>query len=332
MPDLSVLMATYNRAEVLRQTLESMCALDREGLDVEFVIIDNNSKDHTGEVIDAFKDRLPIRHLFQAKQGKSAALNLALDTVELGEIVIFTDDDVIPCHDWLTKIQLSCSKYRDFDIFGGPIPLVWPPDVAVPTWARIASKHGAGFVFSHLDLGEQDLAFPQHVHPAGANAWIRGDILYKERFSELLGPGEARAHGEDLMYVKALRAKGHKALYVGAARVGHLVNPELFNKVQTKKRAVKAGRMGPIFHGLSHRSLFDRAPVLWFVLRLISIARYGFAALLLGVPIPNNGLFLRSLRARWYFGLNMEQLRIGWTSYRQERASATRKGEGSCPK
>ena len=49
--DISVLIATYNRAEIIRQTLESMTGLDREGISIEFVVVDNNSSDHTKEVI-----------------------------------------------------------------------------------------------------------------------------------------------------------------------------------------------------------------------------------------------------------------------------------------
>lgn len=45
--DISVIIATHNRAAMLRETLESMIRLDREGLSDEFVVVDNNSSDHT---------------------------------------------------------------------------------------------------------------------------------------------------------------------------------------------------------------------------------------------------------------------------------------------
>ena len=47
--DISVVIATHNRAEILRQTLESMAKLNRDNLSVEFVIVDNNSTDRTKE-------------------------------------------------------------------------------------------------------------------------------------------------------------------------------------------------------------------------------------------------------------------------------------------
>jgi len=38
--DITVLIPTYNRAEGLRETLEAMCQVDRDGLAVEFVVIE----------------------------------------------------------------------------------------------------------------------------------------------------------------------------------------------------------------------------------------------------------------------------------------------------
>ena len=148
---MSILIATYNRAEVLRHTLEAMCALDRKGVDVEFVVIDNNSSDNTSDVADSFKERLPIQHLFQPRQGKSAALNLALDAGNLGDIVVFTDDDVVPPSDWLNRIVCSCEHNADYDVFGGPICLIFPQGVRIPSWA--CSKY-AQYLWGGFDCGK----------------------------------------------------------------------------------------------------------------------------------------------------------------------------------
>ena len=115
--DISILIATYNRADILRQTLENMTCLDRDGLSVEFVVVDNNSSDHTKEVIESFTDRLPIRYLFGAKPGKSRALNRALDKVPLGKIIVFTDDDIVPHKDWLTAIVSISNRWPDYSVF-----------------------------------------------------------------------------------------------------------------------------------------------------------------------------------------------------------------------
>lgn len=103
--NISVLVATYNRADVLRETLEAFTELDREGLSVEFVVIDNNSGDHTKSVVKSFSGRLPLVYLFQPIPGKNRALNKALDEIQLGEVIVFTDDDVRPANNWLPTIM-----------------------------------------------------------------------------------------------------------------------------------------------------------------------------------------------------------------------------------
>ena len=57
--DISVIIATHNRDSVLDETLQGMERLDRSGINVEFVIVDNNSSDKTKDVVMRFSERLP---------------------------------------------------------------------------------------------------------------------------------------------------------------------------------------------------------------------------------------------------------------------------------
>src|SRR5687768_2828620 len=94
--NISILIATHNRAKILRRTMKAMEALVRAGVSVEWVIVDNNSSDETRLVVESFRERLPLRYLFEPRPGKNYALNKALSEVELGDVVVFTDDDVTP--------------------------------------------------------------------------------------------------------------------------------------------------------------------------------------------------------------------------------------------
>ena len=98
--NISVIIPTYNRAETLRQTLGNITRVDGNGLSVELVVVNNNSSDHTKDVAAAFSDRLSIVYLFEPKPGKNCALNKVLNEIRLGELVVFTDDDVKPNPDW----------------------------------------------------------------------------------------------------------------------------------------------------------------------------------------------------------------------------------------
>lgn len=313
MPDMSVLIATYNRAEVLRQTLEAMCRVDREGLDVEFVIIDNNSKDHTTEVIKPFKDRLPIRHLFQPRQGKSTALNLALDTVELGDIVVFIDDDVVPHRDWLNQVARACKEFPDTGVFGWRIRLIWPDNLDIPQWAF---RKDMQWLFNPRDLGNDAYPYAESENPPGANTWVRRALCVSHRFDETRGPGGAYAPGEDSLFVKTLIENGHNAGYVGSAEVGHLVQPRLLTAAEVRRRASKYGRHIALKTGLSRESFFLRHPYLWLAMRLISIVRYWSATCIFSIPLPFEWFFLTAVSAPRSLGLNLAQFRMAWLRLR----------------
>src|ERR1700749_4624022 len=97
---ITVGICTFNRAESLRRTLDSLVAMEvPQDVAWEVVIVNNNSTDHTEEVIDAFRDRLSVRREFEPRPGKSNALNRAIDAAE-GDYILWTDDDVVVDAGW----------------------------------------------------------------------------------------------------------------------------------------------------------------------------------------------------------------------------------------
>ena len=103
MLSVSVIVCTYNRSSVLADTLESFLHLRvPEGVGWELLVVDNNSKDQTREVVEGFAGRLPLRYLFEPRQGKTCALNLALKEAK-GDLLLFTDDDVRLDPGWLAS-------------------------------------------------------------------------------------------------------------------------------------------------------------------------------------------------------------------------------------
>src|SRR5512143_2106657 len=116
-PDISIIIASYNRARDLCRTLEGMTKLQNEGIAFEVVVVDNSSTDQTKAVVESFSGRLPLKYLFEARSGKNRALNAALDKVKLGKIIVFTDDDVDVSPDWLVIIQSVCDRWSDCSVF-----------------------------------------------------------------------------------------------------------------------------------------------------------------------------------------------------------------------
>ncbi len=295
---ISVLLPTFNRAESLKATLGHLARLDRSNLEVEFVVIDNNSSDHTKRVIESFKGRMPLRPLFQRKPGKNAALNVALKKGGLGGVIVFTDDDVLPQRDWLVQIALACRRQPDYDVFGGKTYVVWPSE-SVPAWATSSAIIGWGFA-SNEDLGDWEGPYPAKRYPVGFNYWVRKEAMGNRRFNESLGPAPAaRIIGDETAFQMDLQRAGHKILYCSRAVVGHCVQPELLTVEGMYRRARSAGRSAPHVAGLRRQKLFDTHPFCWRVLRYASLLRHGALYLLaLFHPKHTTGIEARILALR----------------------------------
>ena len=70
MEDLTVLIATRDRAASLTETLEGLAAADASGIEVGIRVVDNGTDGATRSVADAFQPRLSVRYLYEPVAGK----------------------------------------------------------------------------------------------------------------------------------------------------------------------------------------------------------------------------------------------------------------------
>src|ERR1700722_14629654 len=98
----SIIISSSNRATALEKTLRALGEVFiPTGWDAELIVVDNASKDHTADVVRASQlKNFKVRYLYESRMGKSNALNTGL-AVAQGEVLLFTDDDVVPARDWL---------------------------------------------------------------------------------------------------------------------------------------------------------------------------------------------------------------------------------------
>ncbi len=73
---ISIIICTYNRAELLNETIKSLLNQTVEVSHYEIIIVNNNSTDNTAEIVRGFIDRYNnIRIVLESKQGLSHARN-----------------------------------------------------------------------------------------------------------------------------------------------------------------------------------------------------------------------------------------------------------------
>jgi glycosyltransferase involved in cell wall biosynthesis len=232
--DVSVVICTRNRAESLHETLACLTAADRRELAVEIVVVDNGSTDPTRGVAESFAGGFRLRYLFEATTGtygKSHALNCALATGGLGEIVAVLDDDMNVAKDWYHGVMALSRRWPDASFFTGRSYVIWPSG-PVPTWA--GDPKVVGWLCSVLDNGEKD-------HPLRSGRWFSGNQFWFR--SGVLGP--ARRFSDtwftEPQFMLQLVEDGYYGVSGPDARAGHRIQPRLLNPTVAMARSVQTG-------------------------------------------------------------------------------------------
>jgi glycosyltransferase involved in cell wall biosynthesis len=101
----SVIIPTYNRAEILQECLDALYRQSVGKVDYEVIVVDDGSTDNTNEVVAAFKKKNKnLTYLKQKNQGQGVARNLGVSKAK-GDVVVLIGDDIIPTHDFLYEHQ-----------------------------------------------------------------------------------------------------------------------------------------------------------------------------------------------------------------------------------
>ncbi|MFK7896704.1 MAG: glycosyltransferase family 2 protein [Myxococcota bacterium] len=235
--EISLIIATRNRAESLQRTLESLLQIrfDRAW---EVLVIDNGSSDKTAEVLETFSARLPLIAINESEPGKNRALNLALGFAR-GNLFVFTDDDVSVPLNWLSAYFEASRAWPTANIFGGPIRPVFPE--ATPDWISAPDFILASEAFGIKPIGSEG---PTDEPPYGANLAMRAALFDGLSFDENIGPNSAKsyAQGSEYELMKRLQERGEEFIHVPGAPIDHMISEHQVELDWLHGRAERIGR------------------------------------------------------------------------------------------
>jgi glycosyltransferase involved in cell wall biosynthesis len=237
--DISVIIATRNRAALLGNTLSSLAIQSTQCLSVEVVVVDNGRTDDTQSVLNEYRRLLRLVVLTEETAGKSRALNKAMDVAN-GEIFLFTDDDVTPSPKWIQEFAFGERRYPSVQVFCGPIvPQFESP---APDW--LTSHHFAGALFGRFDPQIPEGPLPEPLIPFGANFAVRSSSIPQARFRVDLGPSleNGPIFGEDTEFLRRLQAQGAKIVFLPFCAVFHHVPDRCQELSWISERAFNLGR------------------------------------------------------------------------------------------
>lgn len=150
-PLISVVIPTYNRADLLRSSLESLASQSCPSDQYEVVVVDDGSTDATPEVCQSFSPRLNLKYFRIRNSGISAAKNIGIFNATGSILLFFDDDDVADEH--LLQEHLRTHGENPDENFGVLGYTTWAPTLTLTPVMEYITEVGQ-FLFAYKNLAD----------------------------------------------------------------------------------------------------------------------------------------------------------------------------------
>jgi glucosyl-dolichyl phosphate glucuronosyltransferase len=234
-PDVSVVVSTFNRAVLLTAALDSLVSSQPGGVRHEVLVVDNNSTDTTAHVIQSYiaRGHSQLRYAFEPRQGMSYARNTGIELAR-APIVAFTDDDISVTPGWIATLKQALDDHPEADCVGGKVLPRWtrPP----PRW--LTSEHWSPLALQ--DHGDESFYVngSRPICLVGANLGVRRDVFRR------LGPFATHLERcvDHELFLRLWRAGG-QGYYFPGLRVHANVQLERMTKTYHRVWRARHGRL-----------------------------------------------------------------------------------------
>jgi glycosyltransferase involved in cell wall biosynthesis len=249
---ISIIICTYNRADIISYCLESFVS-QTAGQDLfEVIVIDNNSKDNTKEIVLRFESKIKnLRYVFEKEIGLSHARNLGYREAKFNWIS-YVDDDAKAYPDYVERACWVITTHG-FDCFGGRfLPWYLHPK---PKW--LPNEFGE-FPLLRKDVG----MLPPNKDVAG------GVIVFKKAVLEVVNgfpialgmSGNTVGYGEENWVQDQLRRRSYTIGFDPLLKIDHLVAAYKYELRWHFRRQYAKGRADKILDSKAGGSLIS---LLW---------------------------------------------------------------------
>ncbi|MFM9631706.1 MULTISPECIES: glycosyltransferase [Streptomyces] len=241
-PFTSVVIATRERADRLAHALDSMLAQDHP--DFEIVVVDNAPVTDATRLLVERKYAERVRYVTEPVPGLAVAHNTGLAAAR-GDVVAFTDDDVVADPRWLTELTAPFAADPGLGCATG---LILPARLRTPAQVLLESHGGfaKGFTPRTYDpagppADEPLFPFTAGRFGSGANMAFRTGVLRAVGgFDPATGAGTLARGGDDLYGFVRVLAQGHRLRYTPRALVWHH-HRETWQDLETQAYGYGAG-------------------------------------------------------------------------------------------
>ncbi len=153
--DVSVVICTRNRGELVRDTLESVLANDTV-IPFEVIVVDQSDDDRTSSAVGCFLSDPRFRYIRADSVGLSRARNVGIRCAR-GTAILMTDDDCQASPDWIDTMTRALYAYPNVGVVFCHVEAVpcdldrgWTPgfpclsERLIRTWRDCRAPHGMG--------------------------------------------------------------------------------------------------------------------------------------------------------------------------------------------
>jgi glucosyl-dolichyl phosphate glucuronosyltransferase len=212
---LSVIVCTYNRADLLGEALESLARQTADPSTYEILVVDNNSTDRTLQLSrDFIASHATCRVMTEFAQGLSHARNRGYREA-CAPWVAYMDDDAKAYPDFVERILYIIDQYP-FDAVGGMF-LPWYK-YGKPKWFRDTYA-------SNGRLLDQVGVLEKSYISGGVSAFKKSVLETCGGFPTDMGmTGCTIAYGEETLLQTRMRQKGYSIGFDPQLRIEHVVN------------------------------------------------------------------------------------------------------------
>ena len=215
-PEISVIICTRNRDEMIVDVLKSLKDQTLEKKQYEVLIIDQSTNEKTQELMKKYND---FKYTKLNSRGVSISRNEGIKQAQ-GDILVFIDDDILFDENYLSII-LDCFKKSNHppEMIGGKTHIKFLGEK--PDWIE-GNLLG---ILAHSDFGEETKEYgthPKHVPYTCNMAVKKGCIDKVGGFSNFISVLDKKLPiNDDVIFANKVRSKGHKILYCPQRFVYH---------------------------------------------------------------------------------------------------------------
>lgn len=247
-PSVSIIICSRDNAESLRRTLRSIEQVTPlPGSSIEILVVDNGSLGETRAVVESIRPaNMQLRYISEPAPGQCHARNAGLRNAT-GDIIFFTDDDVLVPTNWVVGMCEPITGSAGADAVAGGV--IFPDRLAVRLATPPFNAHRSWYAATE----DIDPRLPHRM--VGANMAFHRRVLAKvPGFDTELGPGALGFADETLFSAQLIQA-GFKLVSAFDIAVEHDFSTARLTKTSLIDTARKMGRSEAfIYRHWSHRT------------------------------------------------------------------------------